>query len=63
MESNKITVYEVWTEGTGDNFKGWNNIYKGTFKSEDKAEEAARKCYGWVEPNTGIFHKDFKFND
>ena len=59
----QLTVYEVWTEGTGDIYKGYNNDYHGTFKSEAKAEELARKVGGWVEPNTDNFHPEYKFND
>lgn len=58
-----ITAYEVWIEKGGDNFKGWNNVLIATFKSEKQADEFAKRTYGWVEPNTTLYHPDFKFDD
>lgn len=63
MENKIITVYAVWTEGSGDVFKGYSNNYLGTFKSETKAKEFAKSKHGWVEPETGLYHIDYPFMD
>lgn len=58
-----MEAYEVWTEGTGDIFKGYNNDYHGTFKSEAKANEFAKSIGGWVETVHNNYHPEYQFED